>query len=195
MSDIGCSQNAMIAFDYLVGKGLRDFQAAAVIGNLQWESGLNPARAVMDTNKKVSRGIAMWQPERWQNLLTFADGRDPLSLGTQLDFLWSELPAHGLDSLLASTRPEDAVVVFQNRFEAPKANLAHTDKRIALTQRLLDCLSIKPPLTQRRIGVVAATASILGIVTVVGYGIYRALAGREPPEPDFTVGPMSRRFR
>jgi hypothetical protein len=54
MADLGCSSNAAIAYDYLVGKGLRDFQAAAVVGNLQWESRLNPRLEAMDTNSKMS---------------------------------------------------------------------------------------------------------------------------------------------
>lgn len=186
MADLGCSPNAAIAFDYLTGKGLSDFQAAAVIGNLQWESGLNPRLEAMDINGLPGRGIAMWQPPRWQNLLTFAAGRDPRSLDVQLDFLWSELPSAGLTPLLASTQLEDAVTIFQDRFEKPRAAYAHTDKRIELARAALyACPPIKPPPNPpRRVGIVAAAAGVVALVAATSYGVYKALGAREPERPE-----------
>jgi hypothetical protein len=61
MADLGCSPNAAVAFDYLVGKGLRDYQAAAIIGNLQQESRLNPRAMSPPDPVQPSRGIAQWQ--------------------------------------------------------------------------------------------------------------------------------------
>ena len=34
--------NDQAAFDFFVGKGLSDFQAAGIVGNLDQESGVNP---------------------------------------------------------------------------------------------------------------------------------------------------------
>jgi len=187
VAEIGGSSNAAIAFDFLIGKGLTCEQAAGVVGNLQVESpGVDPTRSVMDTNNKMSRGIAMWQPDRWQRLLDFASGRDPLSLDTQLEFLWHELesdPSLGLASLRASTTVGDATVAFQNRFERPLAAKAHTDRRIAAAQAAIyACPAVVPP---PRKSPVAATVGVLTLVAAVGYGIYKAMSWRapEPPEP------------
>lgn len=180
-----CSQNAAIAFNYLTGKGLSSVQAAGVIGNLQAESRLDSRLEAMDTNNKMSRGIAMWQPPRWQNLLTFAAGRDPKALDTQLDFLWYELqsqPSLGLQQLLTSTTVEDATVVFQNRFENPRADLANTPSRISFANSALECLTVKPPDSPpSKIGIVAVAVGGLGLVAAAGYGVYQIIARRPVP--------------
>jgi hypothetical protein len=186
-----CSQNAAVAFNFLASKGLSSVQAAGVIGNLQVESYLNPKNDVPDPTKDNplarGKGIASWGPPRWQSLVTFAAGRDPWALDTQLDFLWAELqssPGYGLAQLLSTTTPEDATIVFQNRFENPNPAKAHTDRRITAANDALECLSVRPPLVEPRGGVVIATVGVLALVTAVGYGIYKAFGAREPePEP------------
>jgi len=190
--DIGCSTNAAVAFDFLVGKGLSLAQAAGVVGNLQFESGLDPALAVMDTNNKMSRGIAMWQPDRWQKLLSFADGRNPLSLDVQLEFLWSELQTNGLSDLRTATQPQDAAVIFQNQFERPAAAYAHTDRRIALAQTAFYALpQCTPPRTSSKIGI---AAGVVVLVAATSYGVFKWLSSRpEPalePEPEPRFPPM-----
>jgi hypothetical protein len=187
VADLGCPPNAVIAFDFLVGKGLRDFQAAAVVGNLQQESRLNPRAVSPPDPVEPSRGVAQWQPPGWQALLAFASsaGRDPWSLDLQLDFLWHQLesqPELGLGQLFASTTLEDAVAVFQNRFERPNAQLAGTSNRIAYARSTLyACPSIKPP---RRSGVAAAAVGVVALVAAAGYGVYKAMSTRAPePEP------------
>lgn len=183
MADLGCSPNAAVTFDFLVGKGLRDFQAAAVIGNLELESKLEPTLQAMDTNNLPSRGIAMWQPARWQTLLSFAAaiGRDPWALDTQLEYLWYELttsPDLGLDALSQSTTLEEAVLAFQNRFERPRADLAHTDRRIGYARgALFACPAIVAP-KRKALGIVAAGASVVALVAAAGYGAYKALSWR-----------------
>jgi hypothetical protein len=186
MANLGGSSNSAIAFDFFINKGLTCEQAAAIVGNLYVESnGVNPASAVMDSNKKMSRGIASWQPDRWQNLITFAAGRNPLSLDVQLEFLWSELPSQGLSQLTSATSLEDAVVAFQNRFERPKKGYEHTDRRIAAAQAALyACPSVKPPDPKNRGITVIATVGIVALVAAAGYGVYKAFSGRErTPEP------------
>jgi hypothetical protein len=83
-----------IGFNYFVGKGLSDVQAAAIIGNFMQESHMNP-----NANQAggPGMGIAQWSsPGRWDNLLKFAklpvnSDLDPFSLGLQLAFVWQEL--------------------------------------------------------------------------------------------------------
>jgi hypothetical protein len=187
MADVGCSVNTAVAYDFLVGKGLRYFQAAGIIGNLQVESpGIVPRIQVMDSNGKPSRGIAMWQPDRWQALIDFASGRDPWSLDVQLDFLWHELqtnPNLGLAPLLASTSIEDATAIFEKQFENPQPG--STSRRIAAAQKALECLSVRPPITPpSRSGVVAAAVGVVALVAAAGYGVYKAMSNRAPePEP------------
>ena len=200
MADIGCSTNAAVAFDFLVGKGLSLAQAAGVVGNLQFESGLDPALAVMDTNGKMSRGIAMWQPERWQNLLAFAGGRNPLSLDVQLEFLWAELPSNGLSQLMTATQASEAAVIFQNQFEHPAAALAHTDRRIALANAAFFALpQCSPPRTASKIGI---AAGVVVLVAATSYGVFKWLDSRRAPElepepepfyPPLAPGPIYRR--
>ncbi len=179
MADLGCSANAAFAFDYLVGRGLQDYQAAAIIGNLQLESHLEPNIEAIDTNGLPSRGIAMWQPARWDRLLSFATatGRDPWTLYVQLDYLWYELesfPDLGLTELARAQSLEDATITFQNRFERPKQSLAHTDRRIDYARAaLFACPAVVAP--QRKLaGVAVAGASILALVAAAAYGAHRA---------------------
>ncbi len=184
MPDIGCSTNAAVAFDFLVDKGLTLEQAAAVVGNLQFESGLDPTLAVMDTNGQMSRGIAMWQPPRWQNLISFAGSRNPFSLDTQLEFLWAELPSYGLSTLRSASRVEDAVVAFQNQFEKPAAALAHTDRRIALAQSALYALPRCQAPIKSKVGVIAATVGVIAVVATATFGALKWFNRPEPePEP------------
>lgn len=185
-----CSQNAAITFNYLVGRGLSSVQAAGVIGNLQWESYLNPKNDVPDPTKTNpsarGKGIASWGPPRWQSLTVFAGGRDPWALDTQLDFLWYELqsqPGLGLQQLLAATTPEDATVVFQNRFENPLAITAHTSDRIKFANDALECLTIEPPLVVPRAGLVAVTVGAVALVVAASYGAYKMWGAKEPGPP------------
>lgn len=196
MPNLVCSPNAAIAYDYLVSKGLRDFQAAAVVGNLQEESGINPALAVPDTNGLPSRGIAMWQPARWNNLLAFAAGRDPWALDTQLDFLWAELPSNGLDQLRSASTLEEAVLVFQNQFERPAQAYAHTDVRTSYARSaLLSCPNVRSPTSSPGNGRVWWVAGGIAAATAVGYGVYGLLRSRLKPEREPPLLPPRRRIR
>jgi hypothetical protein len=194
MANIVCSPNASVAFNYFIGRGLRDYQAAAIVGNLQQESGLNPRLAAMDVNGQMSRGIAMWQPPRWNNLLAFAatTGRDPWALATQLDFVWEELPNAGLDSLLAAPTLEEAVLAFQDQFERPRKSLAHTDVRISYARAaLLSCPHVNLPPKPKSSLVRNIAAAVAGgaIAALAGFGIYKAQSARRreperlPPRP------------
>jgi hypothetical protein len=171
-----CPQNAAIAYDFFVGKGLRNFQAAAVVGNLLWESNLDPQIPPGDSG--TAHGIAQWHEPRWGNLFVFAAqlGRDPIDLYTQLEFVWYELqtlPQFGLSQLLAATSLPDAVRVFQNRFEI--CGDCHEPQRINLAESALECNSMRLPISKKGGGVVAASLGILTLVAAAGYGAYKAL--------------------
>jgi hypothetical protein len=128
---VGTSQQTLFAndkpaYDYFVGKGLTNFQAAGVVGNLDQESGVDPT--IHQLNGGVGRGIAQWSTgARWDttdkdNVLQYAaqQGQSATSLGLQLDFMWYELttfPEYGLADLKASTNITEATTAVEDKFE------------------------------------------------------------------------------
>ena len=118
--------NDKTAYDYFIGKGLTNFQAAGVVGNLDQESGVDPT--IHQAGGGVGRGIAQWSTgARWDttdkdNVLQYAtqQGQSATSLGLQLDFMWYELMTfsqYGLTELKASTNLTDATTVIEDKFE------------------------------------------------------------------------------
>src|SRR5260221_13717659 len=56
--------NDKAAYDYFVAKGLTNFQAAAIVGNLDQESGVSPT--ISQSGGGPGRGIAQWSAgARW----------------------------------------------------------------------------------------------------------------------------------
>ncbi|MDO5068194.1 MAG: phage tail tip lysozyme [Propionibacteriaceae bacterium] len=133
--------NNKTAFDFFVGRGLTNEQAAGVVGNLMAESGdpINP-RAVQQNGP--GRGIAQWSVgERWAALERFAadQGRDPWSLDLQLDFIWHEFnTTEGIafTHLKGTSTVRDAALSFSSKFE--RCGVCHDAKRIAYAQRIFD---------------------------------------------------------
>ncbi|HEY4106258.1 MAG TPA: phage tail tip lysozyme [Polyangiaceae bacterium] len=130
--------NDKTAYDYFIGKGLTNFQAAAIVGNLDQESGVDPT--ISQSGGGVGRGIAQWSTGgRWDtapndNLKDFAtqEGKPMTSLDAQLDFIWYELtmfPDYGLAKLQATSNVTDATGVVEDNFEGcvyaqyPECNL------------------------------------------------------------------------
>ncbi|MGE5185993.1 MAG: phage tail tip lysozyme [Acidobacteriota bacterium] len=113
------------AFDFFVAKGLTNFQAAGIVGNLDQESGVNPAS--VQYGGGPGRGIAQWSVGgRWDtsshdNVLWYAgtQGESSGSLNLQLEFIWYELTniGYGYSQLTATTNVTDATVAFQDRYE------------------------------------------------------------------------------
>jgi hypothetical protein len=131
------------AFDYFVGKGLTDVQAAAVVGNLIQESQLDPSAA--EHGGGPGRGLAQWSVGgRWDttdrdNLTWYAAKHraSPLGFDTQLDFIWFELTsgAYGYKELRAAGDLAGATIAFQDRFEM--CSRCEQDQRIAYAERVL----------------------------------------------------------
>lgn len=128
--------NEKIAFDFFVSKGLKEFQAAAIVGNLQQESGVNP-NSVQPGGP--GRGIAQWSTgARWNhtsgdNVFWYAnkEGEPASSLKLQLSFIWYELETfdqYGLSALQDSTNINTATLAFMRDFEACGAcNATHRE--------------------------------------------------------------------
>lgn len=101
------SQNESITWDYLIGQGFSRNQTAGIMGNLKQEHGFNTS----------GDGIAQWTGGRKSTLMSRPD---PYNIYTQLDFLMYELNgsyASVRDAIKASSTVEQAVTIFQDRFE------------------------------------------------------------------------------
>jgi len=121
------TSNEKTAYQFFIGKGLTHAQAAGVVGNLIQESSVLPN--AVQYGGGPGRGIAQWSVGgRWNNdyhdnVVWYAGthGGSPWSLQTQLDFIWYELQTfsrYGLARLRAAGNLTDAVVAFQDDFEA-----------------------------------------------------------------------------
>jgi uncharacterized protein (TIGR03382 family) len=116
--------NDQAAFEFFVGKGLTNFQAAGIVGNLDQESGVNPNSV---QSGGPGRGIAQWSVGgRWDtstndNVRSYAAAQNQsmTSLNLQLEFIWYELTSigYGYSQLIATTNVTDATVVFMTKYE------------------------------------------------------------------------------
>jgi uncharacterized protein (TIGR03382 family) len=116
--------NDKAAFDFFIAKGLTNFQAAGIVGNLDQESGVNPASVQAGG---PGRGIAQWSTGgRWDtssgdNATSYAASQNESrgTLNLQLEFIWFELThiGYGYTTLKATTNVTDATVAFMARYE------------------------------------------------------------------------------
>ncbi|HET7017518.1 MAG TPA: phage tail tip lysozyme [Streptosporangiaceae bacterium] len=122
--------NDQAAFAFFTGKGLADFQAAGIIGNLDVESHDDPAAVQKPCGAKCAHGIAQWQNgQRWNhdrhdNMLWYAGALpgkpSATTLNPQLEFIWYELttfPKYGLKELRAAKNADEATTAFTRKFE------------------------------------------------------------------------------
>jgi hypothetical protein len=108
-------KNAAILWNYLIGKGLTDIQAAGVLANIKAESGFNPKLL----NEVGAMGIVQWLGGRKQKLLRKANYWD---FQVQVDFMWEELTGdydYVLKHLKAAKTIEQAVWVMLTEYEIP----------------------------------------------------------------------------
>lgn len=82
--------NARVIWNFLKYKGLSDAAAAAVLGNIQAESGFNPA--IVERSTGIGYGLIQWSFGRRTRLEQAAAARGvPVSdLKFQLEYLWQE---------------------------------------------------------------------------------------------------------
>lgn len=117
--------NGVTACRYFVAKGLKNYQAAGIVGNLMQESSVNPTATEPGG---PGRGIAQWSVGgRWDtsandNVAWYASQQhqSAWSLQLQLDFTWYELThfsGDGLAALRSSTNISAATIAFENDFE------------------------------------------------------------------------------
>lgn len=145
------NDNIEKAYNFFVQQGLKNFQAAGVLGNLRQESGVNPKS---NQSGGPGRGIAQWsEGGRWEALKKwvadpshFPDNksRDPESLDGQLAFLWHEMKDvspwnQTLPDVKAAQTVEQATQAFEEDFE--KAGQPNMPNRIKYAREVLNKFS------------------------------------------------------
>src|SRR5262249_20512346 len=136
--------NTKTAFQFFVAKGLKRYQAAAIVGNLIQESSVNPNS--VQYGGGPGRGIAQWSVGgRWDtehndNVHWYAakKGQSIHSLNLQLEFVWYELETfsgYGLSKLKASSTITQATIDFQDDFEG--CGQCDQSKRISYAKQVL----------------------------------------------------------
>jgi hypothetical protein len=129
------SGNVAQAYNFFTGKGLKDFQSAGIVGNLAQESGVSP------TSKSPGAfGVAQWTPPDALYAWAKAQNRDPNSLATQLDFLWSQISPGGseagtLPAVQSSTDASSAAQAFEKSYE--RAGIPAMANRIKYANNVL----------------------------------------------------------
>lgn len=120
--------NAEIVWNYLISKGFSEEQTAGFLGNFQVESGFDPTVI----NEIGAIGLAQWLGGRKDGLFAFAEGisSDPLTLETQLQYVWFELrgepvvpgvpgggEAGAYTRIVGTTTVEEAATVVEDAYE------------------------------------------------------------------------------
>lgn len=159
------SSNAEIVYNFFVGKGYKPFQAAAIIGNMTVESGVQPQRLQGTPINTITPaeewrdingggwGLVQWTPGSKMINPVREAGKDPNDILVQLDFLYTQLEGTGAlsekaagDQFKATTNIKDAVLAFQgNRsaggqyigFERPQDQRGSVPKRLGAAKGAL----------------------------------------------------------
>lgn len=134
------SNNSEQAYNFFVEKGFTPFQSAAIVGNMIYESGVEPQRLQGVYDRKVPAetlstgqlndanlgwGIVQFTPPKKivENVTPKQKAND---LEVQLDFIWNQLQSQGpaaeskdiLASIKATTSITEAVLAFQGNTKA-----------------------------------------------------------------------------
>lgn len=115
VTPMGTVEQQILAF--FQAKGLTKAQAAGIAGNLQQESGLNPAES--------GGFLAQWLGTRLTGLERFAAGKHATVSGNtqvQLEYIWQELnttESGALAALKQAKTPAAAATVFSQLYERP----------------------------------------------------------------------------
>ena len=161
------NDNAEKIWNYLKSKGYSDAGAAGIMGNMAIESGLDPsnlqnsyeARLGNDAdytakvnNKSYSKdqfskdsggyGLCQWTYHSRKRGLyenTVDKGKNINDLGSQLDFMQTEMSSSLKEKLQGSTDYTSATDTFMNEFEAP--GVPHRDSRVAQAKIFYDTYS------------------------------------------------------
>jgi len=155
--------NIAIIFNFFIDKGLEDFQAAGILGNMRHESGYEPMRAQGIFDRTVPGenwreaigggwGLVQWTPGSKIVDPVIAAGQNVNDIQVQLEFLWWQLtgewpedwgPEHNEslelpagNHLRSTTNVADATYSFETRYERHAG--PPQPSRIVEAERILD---------------------------------------------------------
>lgn len=122
------SNNEEKIFNYLVGRGLKPYQAAGIMGNMQVESSFNPKALEPNTTgdapiEGLGYGLVQWTfSDRQAPLIKKAQdsGRKVYDLGLQLEYIFDELEGPYktvYDELKKSTDYKQATLIIELGYE------------------------------------------------------------------------------
>ena len=139
--NVSGSDTAQKVWNYFTGLGYSKAAVAGILGNMQQESGVNPA-SIQGNGKGPAAGIVQWEnyntkSSRWKQMADYAasKGKDWTDLASQLEFIHYELPRLGsfwsyapnmnnagttatnYEAWKASTNVETATRQFEGAFE------------------------------------------------------------------------------
>ncbi|NCC19456.1 hypothetical protein EOM33_00140 [Candidatus Saccharibacteria bacterium] len=150
-------------YNYFLGKGLTDFQAAGIVGNISQESGGDPTIAQTGGNVTDPSifGTAVGVGKAWGLIQWDAGGRaivyakqagitgDIAELSTQLDLIWwhleKETPTYQMEFIKTykeTSSVEEAVVTFHDGVEG--AGIPVMENRLAAAQLALETYAQNP---------------------------------------------------
>jgi hypothetical protein len=163
------TSNEKAAYEFFVGKGLKNYQAAGIVGNLIQESSVSPT--VSEYGGGPGRGIAQWSAGgRWDtdhddNARWYAskEGESVYSLNLQLQFVWYELTTfsgYGLSELRSSSNVSQATVAFQDRFEG--CGTCDQSNRISYAEQVLKAYGSETPPPAKPTQAIAPKPSVCG---------------------------------
>jgi resuscitation-promoting factor RpfB len=119
------TENEVISWNFFIANGFSRNQTAGIMGNLMQEHRFNT----------TGDGLAQWTGGRKAALMALPD---PYNIYTQLNFLMSELNGGYVgvrDAIKSSSSVEDAVIIFQDRFE--KCGICAESNRIQYAYNIL----------------------------------------------------------
>jgi hypothetical protein len=166
--------NDQAAYDFFVQKGLSNFQAAGIVGNLDQESGVDPT--IAQYGGGPGRGIAQWSVGgRWDtshndNVISYAStkGEAARSLNLQLEFIWYELETfgYGFSELEATTNVTDATIAFMAKYEI--CGTCASSQRVTYAKAVLAAYGGTPPFAAKLVSQSWPVASAAPIVMKCG---------------------------
>ncbi|MGF7010528.1 hypothetical protein M2146_001052 [Lachnospiraceae bacterium PF1-22] len=132
---------------YLDSKGVEDVQKAAILGNIQAESGFNPG--TVEGGSGIGFGLCQWSFGRRTTLESWAssNNKDVASVDTQMDFFWMEyspdaerasgvafqwiVSAYSYEKFVGTTDIAEATTIFCHGWERCQVNesVAHLQSR------------------------------------------------------------------
>lgn len=135
------NKNKEYAYQYYLKKGYRPIEAAAIVGNLDIESGGFSSDVIQGKRRgdnNTAFGAAQWRHERQDRLRSRY--KDPNNLDNQLDFVdWELNNTHrsALTKMRRANSVEEATSAFTWDYERPNKKYAHFDKRLNSAASLL----------------------------------------------------------